>query len=145
VGVAVPDPVEPAGEFLDVLEQRGERNDTLVVFASDHSEMLGDHGFWYKQRPYQTSAGVPFVVSGPGVTDRGVVDIPATILDLHATVLDYAGLDPVASIRRCTVGLCLLSSPAMCTRTSPSPRAALATSCFRGMDPGSSYLTANTS
>lgn len=82
------------GQFLDILEERGEREDTVVVFASDHGEMLGDHGHWYKQFPYQASAGVPFAVEGAGVADRGLVDAPATILDLHATFLDYAGLDP---------------------------------------------------
>jgi len=123
--VAFPDPVEPAGdlsdrehqevrrnyaamvenidrwvgELLDVVDERGERDETLVVFASDHGEMLGDHGFWYKQRPYRASAGVPFVVSGPGVAERGVVDAPATILDLHATFLDYAGRDPTMDSR----------------------------------------------
>jgi len=82
------------GRYLDVLDERGEREDTLVVFASDHGEMLGDHGQWYKRSPYQPSVGVPLVVAGPGVESRGVVDEPASVLDLHATVLDAAGVDP---------------------------------------------------
>jgi len=82
------------GRFLEAIEERGEREETLVVFASDHGEMLGDHGRWYKRSPYRASAGVPLVCAGPMVEDRGVVDVPATILDLHATVLDYAGVDP---------------------------------------------------
>lgn len=118
--VTFPDPVTPAGElsaeehqavrrnyaamvenidqwlgdFLDVVDERGESDETIFVFASDHGEMLGDHGYWYKQRPYHASTGVPFVVTGPGVAPRGVVDVPTTILDLHATFLDYAGLEP---------------------------------------------------
>ena len=80
--------------FLEVVEERGEREETIVVFASDHGEMLGDHGRWGKNVPYQASAGVPLVVSGPGVESRGVVDVPATILDIHATALDLAGVDP---------------------------------------------------
>jgi len=120
--VAFPDPVDPAGEysaekhqeirrnyaamvenidrwvdrFLDVLEERGEREETVVVFASDHGEMLGDHGRWYKRAPHQASAGVPMVVAGAGVARRGLVETPATVLDLHATFLDYAGRDPAA-------------------------------------------------
>jgi arylsulfatase A-like enzyme len=81
------------GRLLDVLEERGERENTLVVFASDHGEMLGDRGMWYKRTPYRPSAGVPLVVAGPGVESRGVVDEPATTLDLHATFRDYAGID----------------------------------------------------
>jgi len=80
--------------YLDELEARGEREDTLIVFASDHGEMLGDHGQWYKRSPYQPSVGVPLVVAGPGVRSRGVVDEPASVLDLHATFLDAAGVDP---------------------------------------------------
>jgi arylsulfatase A-like enzyme len=120
--VTFPDPVDPAGtypaakhqairrnyaamvenidrwvdRFLDVVEERGEREETLVVFAADHGEMLGDHGDWYKRSPHQASAGVPMVVAGPGVESRGVVETPATVLDLHATVLDYGGRDPAA-------------------------------------------------
>ena len=88
------------GELLSVVAERGEREETLVVYASDHGEMLGDHGYWYKRRPYHASAGVPMVISGPDVVQRDVVDVPATVLDLHATFLDYAGgcprdLDPL--------------------------------------------------
>jgi arylsulfatase A-like enzyme len=118
--VTFPEPVEPGGDldpegyqevrrnyaamvenidqwverFLDVVAERGETDETIVVFASDHGEMLGDHGYWGKTYPYQPSAGVPFVVAGPDVESRGVVDAPATILDLHATFLDLAGIDP---------------------------------------------------
>ncbi len=81
------------GELLGVVDERGDRAETVVVFASDHGEMLGDHGRWYKRLPHQSSAGVPLVVSGPGVRSRGIVDQPATVLDLHATFLDYAGVD----------------------------------------------------
>jgi choline-sulfatase len=82
------------GRFLDIVEERGESGNTLVVFTSDHGEQLGDHGRWGKQDPYQSSVGVPLVVAGPGVTPRGTVGVPATILDLHATFLDLAGVDP---------------------------------------------------
>jgi arylsulfatase A-like enzyme len=80
------------GRYLDALEERGERENTLVVFSSDHGEMLGDHALWKKNSPRQPSIGVPLVVAGPGVADRDPVDAPATILDLHATFLDYAGV-----------------------------------------------------
>jgi len=81
------------GEYLDYLEETGELENTLVVFASDHGEMLGDHGRWKKHSPYEASVGVPMVVAGPGVEARGGTDEPASVVDLHATFLDYAGLD----------------------------------------------------
>jgi len=86
--------------LLAVVEDRGELEETLVVFASDHGELLGDHGGWGKGSPYRASAGVPLVVAGANVAQRGVVDDPATILDLHATFLDRAGIDPGAADSR---------------------------------------------
>jgi choline-sulfatase len=96
------------GRFLDDLEARGELEDTLIVFSSDHGEMLGDHGQWQKLSPHQASVGVPLVVAGPDVADRDPIDDPVTILDLHATFLDYAGLDAgdvdSRSMRDCLAG-----------------------------------------
>ncbi|WP_276256545.1 sulfatase family protein [Halomontanus rarus] len=80
--------------LLDAVDERDDLGETVVVFAADHGELLGHHGGWGKRSPYRASVGVPFVVAGPGVKSRGVVDAPATILDLHATVLEAAGLDP---------------------------------------------------
>lgn len=56
--------------------------------------MLGDYGSWTKTSPRRASTGVPLVVAGPGVESRGRVSEPANLLDLHATFLAYAGLDP---------------------------------------------------
>ncbi|MFB6228256.1 MAG: sulfatase [Halobacteriales archaeon] len=81
------------GRYLDRLEERGELENTLIIYSADHGDMLGDHGRWKKQSPYHGSAGVPLVVSGPGVATRGRVEEPASVLDVHATCLDYAGLD----------------------------------------------------
>jgi len=82
------------GRLLDALDERGEREETLVVFASDHGEMLGDHGQWGKLSPLQASLGVALVAAGPGVADQPPCGGPTTILDLHATILDCAGVDP---------------------------------------------------
>jgi len=81
------------GEYLSALERRGELDDTLVVYSSDHGEMLGDRGMWGKSVPWQPSVGVPLVISGAGVRRGVTVRAPATILDLTATFLDAAGVD----------------------------------------------------
>lgn len=80
------------GRFVEMLEKMGVREDTLIVFSSDHGEMLGDYGQWQKLSPLQPSIGVPLVVDGPGVESMGTCNWPATILDLHATFLEVAGL-----------------------------------------------------
>lgn len=80
------------GDFLTKLQERGEAENTLVVVSSDHGEMLGDHNLWGKRHPYQGSVGVPLMLRGPGVRKGVTNDDPATILDLTATFLDYAGV-----------------------------------------------------
>ena len=83
------------GRLLDEVRQRGEEDETLIVFASDHGEMLGDHGRWGKTMPFQPSLAVPLIVAGPGVQRDCIHQSPATILDLPATFLDFAGVEPL--------------------------------------------------
>ncbi|HJN28264.1 MAG TPA: sulfatase-like hydrolase/transferase [Candidatus Latescibacteria bacterium] len=86
------------GRILDHLKQRGELDNTIVVYASDHGEMLGDYNQWQKVSPLQASAGVPLMIAGPRIATHGEDATPATTLDLAATFLDWAGLTPSAQI-----------------------------------------------
>jgi len=79
------------GRFLELLRSLGVLENTLVVYSSDHGEMLGDRGLWKKQQPFQPSVGVPLVVAGPGVSPGQRIGGPATLIDLPATFLDLAG------------------------------------------------------
>jgi choline-sulfatase len=81
------------GALLEALDARNELEDTIVLFTSDHGEMLGDYGQWQKDSPLAPSVNVPLVVAGPGVGARPPVDDPVTILDVYSTVLDYAGIE----------------------------------------------------
>ena len=81
------------GVYLDELAKRGELENTLVVYSSDHGEMLGDHGLWGKMVPYQPSVGVPLIVAGPGVKQNMVSDALVSTMDLAATFLDYGGVE----------------------------------------------------
>ena len=96
------------GRLLTAIENRGEREETIVVFASDHGEQLGDQGLWQKLSPFHMSVGVPLVVAGPTIADREPVDNPVATLDLHATFLDYAGIAAndidSRSMRECFAG-----------------------------------------
>ncbi len=83
------------GLMLEALERTGQRQDTLVIFTSDHGEMLGDHGLYVKGPfLYDPAVRVPLIVSWPGVVREGVVS-PALVelADLAPTVLEAAGLD----------------------------------------------------
>jgi arylsulfatase A-like enzyme len=80
------------GIYVETLKKRGELDNTLIVFCSDHGEMLGDHDRWGKTYPFAPSVGVPLVIAGPGVK-RGVrSDALASHIDIGATFLDYAGV-----------------------------------------------------
>lgn len=78
------------GVFQDELRRRGELDNTLIVYCSDHGEMLGDHGMGGKSKPYHPSLCVPLVMAGPAIRKNVVCEKPVETLDLTATFLDYA-------------------------------------------------------
>ena len=80
------------GIYQDRLRSRGELDNTIVVYSSDHGEMLGDHNRWGKSVPHRASAGVPLVAAGPGVARGARSDALVSLMDLAATFLDCAGL-----------------------------------------------------
>jgi len=82
------------GRLLDELESRGIREETAVVFLSDHGELLGSHGLLAKQHPYEESVGIPFVVSHPGggIDGGRTIDDPTCTEDWYPTILGLAGL-----------------------------------------------------
>jgi choline-sulfatase len=79
------------GTFTDALGRRGELDNTLIAFSSDHGEMLGDHNLWGKTKPHQPSIGVPLIAAGPGVGKGKTSDALVSSIDIGATFLDYAG------------------------------------------------------
>ncbi len=80
------------GKMLDALEQTGRLENTIVVYASDHGEMLYDRGMQGKQLMYDQSSKVPLVIRLPEGLDRGrTSDTLVSSLDLVATFLDVAG------------------------------------------------------
>ena len=83
------------GVYAEELKQRGELDNTLIVYSSDHGEMLGDHSLWAKGVPYQPSVGVPLIIAGPRV-GRGIVsDALISLIDLTATFLAVADAPPL--------------------------------------------------
>ena len=85
---------DQVGRMLDALKQTGVFEDTLVIFTSDHGEMLGDHGIYLKGRfMYDPAIHVPLIISRPGVIAPGRRSgALVELLDLPQTILDAAGL-----------------------------------------------------
>ena len=88
------------GRMLAALREEGVFDDTMIVFTTDHGEMLGDHGCMQKQSYYASSARIPLAIRHPHYlteTPR-VIPAPVELTDVTATILDAAGLDPQASL-----------------------------------------------
>jgi arylsulfatase len=79
------------GAYVDELRKSRELENTLIVYSSDHGDMLGDHDRWGKTLPYHASTCVPLVVAGPGVEARGVSDALVSHIDLASTFLECSG------------------------------------------------------
>ena len=82
------------GRLLDFLEEKQLRESTIVIFTSDHGEMLGDHGIYWKGGYfYEGLIHVPLIFSCPGLISEGVVS-PALVelVDIAPTLLEFAGL-----------------------------------------------------
>jgi arylsulfatase A-like enzyme len=81
------------GKILNKLDDLGLTENTLVVFTSDHGEMLGDHGMHSKMIFYEGSVHVPLLMRFPGRIKPGTfVDEPVSTMDVCPTILDYMNM-----------------------------------------------------
>ena len=81
------------GRVLAALRAANRNRPTMIIFASDHGEMLGERGLWFKMSFFERSARVPLIMNGPGVAATRV-GAPVSLVDLLPTLLDVAGLEP---------------------------------------------------
>ena len=84
------------GRMLDALEETGQRENTIIIFTSDHGETLGDHGLVLKGcRFYEGLVRVPLIWSWPGQIEAGKVSSALVELtDIAPTLLEFAGVAP---------------------------------------------------
>ena len=98
------------GRVIDKVTERHGDN-TMIIYTSDHGDMLGSHGLWYKgPQMYQECVNVPFIVRMPGGAKGAVSTSVVSHLDLIPTMLDLAGIDIPASLHGVSI-LPLLEDP----------------------------------
>ena len=80
------------GRIMKAVDSAGLRDDTLIIYTSDHGELLGDHGLWTKQFMFEASAGIPMILSGKNIPQNKISDQGVHLLDIPATILEIAGI-----------------------------------------------------
>ena len=84
------------GTVLDTLKKTGQARNTVVIYASDHGDMAGRHGLWWKMSFYEGSCGIPLIISWPGVIPAGKRETaPVALSSLASTLADIAGAPPI--------------------------------------------------
>jgi choline-sulfatase len=76
------------GRLLDALESIKETDNTYVFVVSDHGEMLGERGSWFKFQPFEGSVRIPMIAAGPGVKQGAREERGVSLLDLLPTFND---------------------------------------------------------
>ena len=79
--------------IIALIDESGLRDDTYVLYTSDHGDMMGEHGLWFKNSAYEWSSRVPLIATGPGIPARRCSEA-VSLLDLGPTLCGLAGVEP---------------------------------------------------
>lgn len=80
------------GRVLDALENSPHKDNTIIVFWSDHGYALGEKGQWGKHTLWQKTSNVPFLWAGPGIKKGAVTHSTASLIDIYPTLMDLCGI-----------------------------------------------------
>lgn len=87
------------GALVQALEETGQRDNTVIIYCSDHGEMLGEHGLWYKTVFFEPSVRIPLIVSYPRrFTPGRRVSAPVSTVDLTALLVDLMGAEALTPL-----------------------------------------------
>ena len=85
---------EILGDLLHLLERDGLLENTIIVYTSDHGELAGEHGMWWKNSWHEAAARVPLIIQTPaqrrGESPHSHVDTPVSLADLFPTLCGLA-------------------------------------------------------
>jgi choline-sulfatase len=86
-------------KVADALEMVGQNlDDWVVIYTSDHGEMLGEHGIWEKQKFFEASVRVPLIIRYPKRFEHRIVTENVNLCDLFATLCDLTSISPPANL-----------------------------------------------
>ena len=80
------------GSIVSALEESGLKDNTVIVYTSDHGDNLGTRGLWGKSTLYEESAAIPLILNGPGIAP-GLCETPVSLLDLASTIPERFSID----------------------------------------------------
>ncbi|MCL2660152.1 MAG: sulfatase-like hydrolase/transferase, partial [Acidobacteriaceae bacterium] len=81
------------GRLLRTLEATGQADNTIVIYTSDHGDMMGSHTYMGKRLPWEESCRVPFFIRYPGVTAQGLeINMLFSTVDIYPTLCGLAGI-----------------------------------------------------
>lgn len=87
------------GRILDVLDETGLADNTVVLFTSDHGYHMGEHGHYQKTTLFENATRVPLIVAGPGTTAQGqAANTLAEMTDFYPTLAELCGLTAPAHL-----------------------------------------------
>ena len=99
------------GELLAGLRDAGLEESTIVLFTSDHGELLGERGLWYKMAFFDAAARVPLLAWAPGRVAPGRVSTPVSQLDLAPTLLELCDAGPAEGLAGRSLAPALAGEP----------------------------------
>ena len=105
------------GEVMEALRGTRAEEDTIILFVSDHGDMLGERGLWFKMSFFEGSARVPLMISAPQMAP-GLIETPVSNIDICPTLCDLAGVS-MEEVMPWTTGESLVPLGQGGARTSP--------------------------
>jgi choline-sulfatase len=83
---------EKIGRIMDALTRCRMADNTIIILCSDHGDMLGERGLWFKMSFFEGSARIPMMISAPGLAPS-LITSPISALDMTPTLIELAGID----------------------------------------------------
>lgn len=108
---------EKIGRLMRVLKETRQADNTVIVFVSDHGDMIGEKGLWFKMNFLEGSSRVPLMISSPAM-QPGLITTPVSNIDVTPTIAELAGIS-MSELESWTDGVSLVSTAHGTVRDEP--------------------------